>query len=336
MSNLVIPLPRGLKWDIKKKSNWSTIIQRGYSGREVRSPLYANPIWDWEMSWDYLYDYANPALTDEDPPTIPICSAVTTNPLPAATYYVVATYVYAEGETFSSPEATQACAAGECLSVASPTDPGDGPLGWNAYVGLWSGGEVIQNTTLLPIGTDWVETNLGLTSNPNAPSHIDQTQEGFVGPVAAPPQEAETSLLVPPLQSDWERLIGFYGARQGAYDYFYFADPTDGYVFNSIGIGDGTTKQFQLVRKWGDYAEVVQAPLGPLIISFGNSQQNTGYTMSATGLITFGTAPPATTPINAFCSFFYPVRFQDDNLEGNNFMYNLMKLQKLGLRSVKL
>jgi hypothetical protein len=336
MSNLIIPLPKGLTWNIQKKANWSTIIQRGYSGREVRSPLYTNPIWEWDMAWNYLYDYVPPAHVDWNPPSAPTLQNSSANPLIAIEYYCVITYVYPEGETQASPESSWTTAAGTCLAVLSPSDPGNGCLGWNVYVGLWSGGEVLQNPVLIPLGTNWTEDSFGLTSNPNTLTHYDNTETGYSLTVV-PPAPPGPAIVIPNYDTVWQTLLGFYNGRQGSYDNFLFADPTDGFVFNQIGVGDGVTTQFQLTRTFGGFTEVIQNPLGPLQISFNTSPAITsGYSMSSTGLITFTSAPTLGDTINAYSSFFFRCRFTEDNLEGNNFMYNLFKLKSLKLMSVKL
>jgi len=71
--------------------------------------------------------------------------------LPATTFYVKITYVTKWGETSASSESVLAVTRGNYLFVAAPTisgSPADNVpahvIGWNVYVGLSSGAEVLQ------------------------------------------------------------------------------------------------------------------------------------------------------------------------------------------------
>ncbi|RBP03799.1 uncharacterized protein (TIGR02217 family) [Roseiarcus fermentans] len=48
------PTLAGLGWSVHKKPTFSTIIGAHASGREVRTPLYVNPIWTFEVTIDGL------------------------------------------------------------------------------------------------------------------------------------------------------------------------------------------------------------------------------------------------------------------------------------------
>ena len=53
-SPLVFPALSGLGWSVHKKPIFSTQIATHASGREVRNPLYLNPLWEWEVLYDGL------------------------------------------------------------------------------------------------------------------------------------------------------------------------------------------------------------------------------------------------------------------------------------------
>jgi hypothetical protein len=58
-----------------------------------------------------------------------------------------------------------------------------------------------------------------------------------------------------------QTLLGFYNARQGSFDTFLFTDPDDSSITGQqIGIGDGSTKTFQLLRALGGFNDIIQAP----------------------------------------------------------------------------
>lgn len=140
-----------------------------------------------------------------------------------------------------------------------------------------------------------------------------------------------------------QTLMGFFLARQGQYDSFLYRDPDDCAVTGQpIGIGDGTTTAFQLVRALGGFAEAVRAPdLGAALNIYlaGVLQPSGGYTVSGwgtatPGMVTFAAPPPAGTAIAADFSFFFPVRFAADTAEFSQFMHQLWDLKQLELTSI--
>jgi uncharacterized protein (TIGR02217 family) len=54
MSNAVLPTLRGLKWDIKRRPIFNTIVQSAVSGRETRVALMSAPLWQWDIAFDVL------------------------------------------------------------------------------------------------------------------------------------------------------------------------------------------------------------------------------------------------------------------------------------------
>jgi hypothetical protein len=58
-----------------------------------------------------------------------------------------------------------------------------------------------------------------------------------------------------------QQLVGFFNARQGAFDSWLFDDPDDNTATaQGFGSGDGTTTAFQLARAFGGATEPVKAP----------------------------------------------------------------------------
>lgn len=56
MSNAVFPLLPGLMWEVKRTPLWSTKVQRSVGGKEVRAAFYSNPIWSYQLSYEFLRD----------------------------------------------------------------------------------------------------------------------------------------------------------------------------------------------------------------------------------------------------------------------------------------
>lgn len=60
---------------------------------------------------------------------------------------------------------------------------------------------------------------------------------------------------------EFAELAGFFNARQGQFDTFLYQDPDDNTVLGqAIGIGDGSTTSFALMRAFGNFVEPVLAP----------------------------------------------------------------------------
>src|SRR5579863_6263095 len=61
--------------------------------------------------------------------------------------------------------------------------------------------------------------------------------------------------------SEFAALAGFFNQRSGGFDSFLFQDPDDNTVTHqSIGVGDGSTTVFPLIRAFGGFIEPIYAP----------------------------------------------------------------------------
>lgn len=56
MSTAVFPTLPGLTWSVHKKPQFSTRISKQQAGREVRSADYPMPIWEFDLTYDFLPD----------------------------------------------------------------------------------------------------------------------------------------------------------------------------------------------------------------------------------------------------------------------------------------
>ena len=88
-----------------------------------------------------------------------------------------------------------------------------------------------------------------------------------------------------------------------------------------IGTGDGTVTQFQLVKRYSSGAQswtraITKPVAGTVTIALNGATQASGWSVStATGLVTFTTAPAAGVAITAGFEFDVPVRFDTDALD---------------------
>ena len=130
---------------------------------------------------------------------------------------------------------------------------------------------------------------------------------------------------------DLAAVVAFFEARNGRLHGFRFKDwgdhksclpsstpsPTD----QAIGTGDGTTTTFQLVKRYASGAQswsraIAKPVAGTSRIALGGVEQPSGWSVdTATGVVTFGTAPSAGVAITAGFEFDVPVRFDTDALD---------------------
>jgi uncharacterized protein (TIGR02217 family) len=136
------------------------------------------------------------------------------------------------------------------------------------------------------------------------------------------------------------QLEGFFNSRQGAFDSFLYSDPDDNAVTSqTIGIGDGATVQFQLIRAYGGADEPILAPHNVTSLTvdgvakingtdYGVGNWENGATPP--GTINFFTgAPAAGKLIVASFTYYFPVRFVDDTITFSKFMQSLQENRKV-------
>jgi uncharacterized protein (TIGR02217 family) len=135
--------------------------------------------------------------------------------------------------------------------------------------------------------------------------------------------------------TELSQLLGFFNARRGKFDSFLYTDPIDSAVVAAqIGVGDGATTVFQLTRAFGGFTENVYDLNGAASIYKNGVLQASGYSVSATGLLTFTAAPAAGVVITWTGSYYWRVRFDQDMAEANNFLVGLWDMKQLAFVSV--
>jgi uncharacterized protein (TIGR02217 family) len=160
-------------------------------------------------------------------------------------------------------------------------------------------------------------------------------------------------------QTPLETLVGFFLARGGQFDDFLLneSDLTQrledsAYSGQPVGTGDGTTKNFQLVRNVGGFLEACQNPANQAATVYVSGRtpvlqvQGTDYTIS-NGLVQFTNAPALNVAITADFTFLHRVRFDAGTSRGNsasgtregiefsNFYFNLYECKEVQLISVR-
>jgi uncharacterized protein (TIGR02217 family) len=137
---------------------------------------------------------------------------------------------------------------------------------------------------------------------------------------------------------EMQTLLGFYNARQGSFDTFLFTDPDDNSITGQqIGIGDGSTKTFQLLRALGGFNDIIQAPnVVSTVYLTGVAQSGGSWSVDATtGLLTFTTAPAAGKVIAVDFTYYWRCRFVDDQYDFDKFMSQLWSVGQIQFITVK-
>lgn len=141
---------------------------------------------------------------------------------------------------------------------------------------------------------------------------------------------------------EYQDLVGFYNLAQGRANLFRFNDPDDNSVTDqSLGIGDGATTEYQLVRSNGapnfPWIDPVFYPTAVAITVDGvPMNEGSDYTVSTTGLVTFAMPVPNGLVILWTGTFDWLVRFGEDSATFEQFTYNLFELKKLTFQTEKI
>jgi len=130
--------------------------------------------------------------------------------------------------------------------------------------------------------------------------------------------------------AEWQTLIGFFNKCHGSAAVFKFLDPDDNTATaQQIGIGDGVTTTFQLVRTLGGFVEPVFSPISPVVSGAGL------YSVDASGLVTFSLPPSIGAAITWSGTFNWLCRFDSDELEFDKFMNQMWSVGKVSFTTVK-
>jgi hypothetical protein len=139
-------------------------------------------------------------------------------------------------------------------------------------------------------------------------------------------------------------MMEFFLNRQGSFDEFLITDPTDCSVTNQyIGTGDGATSIFHMTRT---LLSTVTEPVGAINaitqLTVGGTTQTAGTNYTLTGIngysgsnaIQFAVPPAAGAGIYASFSYYFRVRFKDDQAQLENFMQSLWTWGQVDLTGI--
>ncbi len=145
-------------------------------------------------------------------------------------------------------------------------------------------------------------------------------------------------------EAQWQALISFFRARKGKAIGFRFKDWSDYKVIGQqIGIGDGLTTRFRLVKSYtsGSAAvtRVINKPVvGTVIIRRNNNLRGSiDYSIDhTTGIVSFTEPPAAGIIITADFEFDVPVRFDTDELQISMDSFNTGSWNSIPLIEVRI
>jgi uncharacterized protein (TIGR02217 family) len=150
---------------------------------------------------------------------------------------------------------------------------------------------------------------------------------------------------------DLAAVVAFFEARNGRLYGFRWKDWGDyksclpsgasAATDQAIGTGDGTTTAFQLVKAYNSSAQtwtrtITKPVTGTATVSIDGVVQASGWLVdTATGLVTFATAPASGTAITAGFEFDVPVRFDTDRLDVTHDIERLGSITSIPLIEVR-
>jgi uncharacterized protein (TIGR02217 family) len=137
---------------------------------------------------------------------------------------------------------------------------------------------------------------------------------------------------------DVQALIAFFEARRGRWQAFRFRDPFDWKSCapqqgitpfdQTLGLGDGVTTSFQLVKTFGAgedaYARPIRKPVADTVRVAVDGVETGMFALdAATGVVTLAASPPtAGAVLTAGFHFDTPVRFDTDRLDATLETFN--------------
>jgi hypothetical protein len=135
-----------------------------------------------------------------------------------------------------------------------------------------------------------------------------------------------------------QAIAGFFAEMSGADAPFWVAPPDiSALIGQALGIGDGTTTVFPLIRSMGGYSEPAQGTSGVSAVYLNGVSQASGWTVSSgyAPAITFGMAPGSGVAITADFGLLWLCRFAEDVQDFEEFMTQLWTLRTLRLTTVR-
>lgn len=173
----------------------------------------------------------------------------------------------------------------------------------------------------------------GSSGGPERRTEIVELRNGFEernSPWAHSRRRYDAGLGVRSLD-DLAEVVAFFEARRGRLYGFRWKDWTDfkscrpsaapGALDQALGLGDGSRRAFQLVKRYASggeaYARPIHKPVdGSVRVGLAGVElaPGSGYSVDLAGVVRFATAPAAGQAVTAGFEFDVPVRFDADRI----------------------
>jgi hypothetical protein len=136
--------------------------------------------------------------------------------------------------------------------------------------------------------------------------------------------------------SSLQSLMGFFLQLQGQFGTFLYTDPDDNTVSGqAFATGNGAATAFTIARTLGGFLEPVGWVTNLTNVYVNGTPQTSGFSLAMPNTLNFVAAPAVDAVIAADFSYAFQCRFLDDQMDFEEFMANLWKLDSLKFRSVK-
>lgn len=153
---------------------------------------------------------------------------------------------------------------------------------------------------------------------------------------------------------DLYEVLEFFEARRGRLHGFRYKDwsdykskdPTAAVTNNDIqiGVGDGTTVNFQLSKIYSDaggsWTRIIKKPVqGSVVVALNGSAQTEGSNFTVdytTGIVTFSAAPGNGVSVTAGFEFDVPVRFDVDQIMVNVEQFNAGAIPDIDIVEIRI
>ncbi len=148
---------------------------------------------------------------------------------------------------------------------------------------------------------------------------------------------SSSATAYPGLGSDSQQtLLGFFIQLQGQFGTFLFTDPTDSVATDvTFATGDGTTQTFTFSRFMGAFLEPVGWVLAVSNVFLNGVNQPTGWSVVAPNSLLFTTPPGPGVTISTTFTYAFQCRFDEDDMDFEELMSNLWKVDSVKFRSVR-
>ncbi len=365
MSAPVFPALAGQGWSVRKKPTFATLVASRASAREVRSALYQNPIWQFELSFDGLdgasaYGGLGPQSLQALMGLFLQCQGryssflyydpsdyqVTAQPFGTGdgttTAFALTRTLGAFTESVTQPFAPSAPTLFQVSGQAAAYAPNNliansqdvTHAGWSlATMSVTSG---IAD----PVGGAAAQTLTATAANASAANAAPATGSNYVNSVWLRRRSGTGSVFLRDpgnvnhlvtLTSSWQRFSQA-------------AAPSGGSAPFSVTLGAsgdavdmyGPQLEQSLLATPGPYVPTLASPYygGPIVTAAGALVDPSAYTL-ANGVVAFSTAPAAGTALAWSGWFGFLCRFDGDDLDFEQFMANLWRADSVKFRSLR-